>query len=298
MVKNIKRLIVGASVFASVSAIASAPAFAGSIKNTAITGTAPYFVYDANSTNTFLVPSTAANVSKVLDGNSSAPTGNVELFSNSETLSKAAFAGYTGSTSLEGSIGGKAITLSSLTFADWNTTVSNGKTLGQKWFGDLLVAYNLASLVGTVNESILFNLFVANKGLQRFSDPNISYVNQDDQTGLIRIGLAGHLNAASLLGLSTLQLSSLGLQGPLQASELVKVSYNGQTPQYLYSFSGTNSGLVSDDGTKSHNGNYEVTLQGDKPSQSVPEPSSLIGLVSLGGLIAAKRKLAKQTSAL
>jgi hypothetical protein len=394
MVKSIKRLIIGASVFASVSAIASAPAFAGSIKNTAITGTAPYLVYDADNTNTFLVPSNPVNVNKVLDGDKSTPTGNVELFSNSETLDNAAFASYTGTTSLQGTIGGKAITLSSLTLTDWNTTLSSGKTLGQQWFGDLLTANNLLPLLGTNTESEIFTSFTENGGLQRFSDPNISYVNQDSN-GLIRIGLAGHFNATSLIqtalqptqtklknlfdtaqtGFTNLnnllklaqanltllqnqrttllaqlaaapnsqkpliqtqvnalnsqittvqaQISSLSGQiqqtnlqiaalsaklNPLtafvnntnlqiQASELVKVSYNGQAPQYLYNFTATNSGLVSKDGTNSHNGNYEVTLQGEKPSQPVPEPSAIIGLVSLGGLFAAKRKSAKQASA-
>ena len=293
MVKSVRRLIVGASVFATVSAIGSAPAFAASIVNATVGGNAPFLTYTVVNGQT--VVDSTNNVQAALDGGSSAPGGNVELFSNSETLSNAAFASYTGTTSLQGTLGGKAITLSSLTLADWNTTLSSGKTLGQQWFGDLLVAHNLSSWVGTPITSNLFNLFTANKGLQRFSDPNISYVNQDEQTGLIKIGLAGHLNATPLLGLPPFLLR---LMGTIQASELVKVSYNGQTPQYLYSFSATNSGLVSNDGTNSHNGNYEVTLQGDKPSQSVPEPSALVGLVSLAGLIGAKQKLTKQTSAL
>jgi len=113
----------------------------------------------------------------------------------------------------------------------------------------------------------LFSTFLLAGGLQRFSDPNISYVNQDNQTGLIKIGLAGHLNAAPLLG----------LPGTIQASELVKVNYNGQASQYLYSYKATNSGLTSKDGTNSHTGNYEVSLQGELPPKPVPEPAMAIG---------------------
>ncbi len=295
MMKKINRLIVGASIVASMSAIA--PAQAAAIQNATITGNAPYLTYDADATTTFLVPNSANNVQKVLGGDSSSPTGNVELFSNSETLSNSQFASYGASTSLAGTIGGKAITLSSLTFADWNTNLGSGKTLAQQWFGDLLAAYNLTSLVTPTIANSILGLFTQAGGLQRFSDPNISYVNQDAD-GWIRIGMAGHLDARSFLTpnqqalLQTLNPKNL----PIQASELVKVSYNNGPAQYLYSFKATNSGLVNREDRASHNGNYEVKLQGDKPSQSVPEPSAVIGLVSLGGLLAAKRKLMKPTS--
>lgn len=377
MMKKINRLIVGASIVASMSAIA--PAQAAAIQNATITGNAPYLTYDADATSTFLVPNSANNVQKVLGGDSSSPTGNVELFSNSEKLSYNQFTSYSATTSLAGTIGGKAITLSSLTFADWNSDFG-GQTLAQKWFGDLLAANNLTSVLGANTPNEVLASFIDNGGLQRFSDPNISYVNQD-QNGLIRIGLAGHFNAVSLIqaalqptqaqlqatynkaqtalstaeaGLSTLQknrnllLAQLAIassnQKPaiqlqittltgqinavqiqidtikqqisqistklnpltallnnkdlsIQASELVKVSYDNGPAQYLYSFKATNSGLVNREDRASHNGNYEVKLQGDKPSQSVPEPSAVIGLVSLGGLLAAKRKLTKPTSA-
>lgn len=379
MLKSIKQILVGVTVV-GVSAIASAPASAASLKNATVTGAAPYITYDADATNTFQVnntPGTWVNEQKVLGGNSANPTGNIELFSNSETLSNSAYASYTDVTSLQGTIGGKSITLSSLTAADWNTDVG-GTTLAQKWLNDLIVANNLSPLLGANTQTEILTAFVAGGGLQRFSDPNLSYVNQDND-GTIRVGLAGHLNAASLIqqslqpaqaqmqsGYNTLQATRTQMQSALgmmqtnlrtlnsqylvassaqkptiltkiqtltgqintltgqialvegqitavsakldpltafiaktdliiQASEIVKVAYNGGSAQYLYSFSATNSGLVEKGDGKSHTGNYEVTLKGEvPPSESVPEPSAMLGLISVGGFFVGKRKMLKK----
>ncbi len=126
------------------------------------------------------------------------------------------------------------------------------------------------------------------------SDPNISYVNQDDTTGEIKIGLAGHYNLkdyyAPLLG-------SFGnfLKNGFQASEVVKVTYNDKT-DFLYSFSATASGLTNSSGFgadgKSHSGNYEVSIQGVPPT-AVPEPSIILGLLGVAGVFATQRKFKK-----
>nr|WP_290223138.1 NF038130 family PEP-CTERM protein [Trichocoleus desertorum] len=320
MVKNIKRLLVGASVFATVSAIASAPAFAASIVNATVGGNASFLTYTVVNGQT--VVDLNNNVQAALDGDSSAPGGNVELFSNSEAGSLypstavnplsafSNFLGYNEVKTLDGQLNGKNISFSSLTAVDWlgasnvtsiRTILGSSATVNQKtaaiaslynssslattWFNTTLTKY------GVTPDATKFSTFLLAGGLQRFSDPNISYVNQDEKTGLINIGLAGHFNAAPLLR----------LDGTIQASELVKVNYNGQASQYLYSYSATNSGLVSKDGTNSHNGNYEVSLQGELPPkptpESVPEPSLALGLFSLGGMWAAKRKLSKSASA-
>lgn len=394
MTGTIKKILLSASVLASLSAIASAPASAASLKNATVTGAAPYLTYDADASNTFQVnntPGTWVNEQKVLGGNSANPTGNIELFSNSETLSNSTYASYTGVSSLQGTIGGKSITLSSLTAADWNTDVG-GTTLAQKWLNDLIVANNLSPLLGANTQTEILEAFVAGGGLQRFSDPNLSYVNQDND-GTIRVGLAGHLNGASLIqqslkptqakiqsgyntlvktrddaqtALNTAKTSLPGLQAQLKtlndklktatgaaklaieneikkvnaqisaantaiatlpgqiqelktqisavsakldpltafinntnliihASEIVKVAYNGGSAQYLYSFQPTNSGLVEKGDGISHSGNYEVTLKGEvPPSESVPEPSAMLGLLGVGGFFAVKRKMLKK----
>ena len=78
---------------------------------------------------------------------------------------------------------------------------------------------------------------------------------------------------------------------PVQASELVKYTYENQVG-YLYSFNATDSGLVSNDVTRSHNGNYEVKFQGAKP---VPVPAAFVGIGIAGAIGAAKLKRSKVT---
>ncbi|OCR00257.1 hypothetical protein BCD67_24955 [Oscillatoriales cyanobacterium USR001] len=325
MSQLLKRLLVSTSILAGLGAIAPAPSLAASLTGATIGGSAPYLTYSSGSGKTFTVANTQANVQAALDGDSSSPGGNVELFSNSESSSLSAslsailtgdftsvfssfgnFLNYNQNTTLSGKIAGQDITLSSLMATDWfgasavnsvkvgiasasaiaNPTLRqnaflaavaplyNSSNLATQWFSDALSNYGFSS-----NQE-LFTLFVLAGGFQRFSDPNISYVNQDG--GTIKIGLAGHYDAAALFGIE----SPLGV--PLQASEVVKVIYDGKT-QYKYSFNATNSGLTALDDGISHSGNYEVSVE------AVPEPTTMIGLI-LGGssLIAAKRKSLKK----
>lgn len=283
MIGNMQKFLVGASVIASFSAICS-PAFAGTLTGASIGGTAAsdYYVYDSDSTNTFKVASTQANVIKVLDGDSSKPTGNVELAASSETSTF----DFTKYTSLIGTIGGKSITLSSLTAADWFTTTGNTfstaygvSNLANTWFASLM---NAAKLPVT---QLAYTLFLNNKGFERASDPNISYVNQDDSTGKIKIGLAGHYDISDVYSF---------LPKGTQASELVKVSYDGGPAQILKSFSATRSGLVEKGDSKSHTGNYEVTIAGVPPAAKTPEPSAMLAMLGVGALFATKRKLMKK----
>ncbi|GAA6622038.1 NF038130 family PEP-CTERM protein [Scytonema sp. NUACC26] len=327
----INKFVIGASIAAGVSAIATSPAFAGSLTNASIGGTAAndYYVYGVKDGKTTQITSNLSNVKKVLDGDATSPTGNVELRASSE---KAGF-DFTKNTELKGLIGGRDITLSSLTKADWESKDSQGITLAKRWFDGALGANGFGSLLNlsapvaptkpqNMTQAQFFNspaykayakaltaytvsstayngawgMFNTDQGLARFSDPNISYVNQDD-TGLIKIGLAGHYDATSLLfgSLDQTLINSLRdpnkVGKPIQASEIVKYTYDGKT-DYLYSFSATDSKLISDDGTKSHNGNYEVSIQG-KPPVKTPEPSVMLGMLVVGGVFATQRKLKK-----
>ncbi|MEH2433616.1 MAG: NF038130 family PEP-CTERM protein [Nostoc sp.] len=290
MKMTFQKLLIGASIAVGVSAFATVPAQAGTLTGATIGGTAAsdYLVYDSNAKNTFSVANTSENVQKVLSGNAASPTGNVELAASSE---QAGF-DFTKNTTLAGTIGGKTLTLSSLTSDDWfgvgQTTTTYGlNNLANTWFNQAL---NSNSTISTLlaasgyTQQTLFNSFLTNGGFQRFSDPNISYVNQDDTNGLISIGLAGHLNAAPLLGLSSSVFK-------LQASEIVKYTYDGKT-DYLYSFKATNSGLLELSDGISHSGNYEVTIKGVPPA-AVPEPSVMLGLLGVAGVFATQRKFKK-----
>ena len=316
----VKQFLFSASVLVGLGAIAPASSLAASMTGATIGGTAAYLTYSSNGTNTFTVANTQANVQAALDGDSSNPGGNVELFSNSEqspispaNISQSFnalynFLDYNQYTSLSGQIGGQDIVLSSLMATDWfgesavnsvKTAIAsasaianpilkaaalsaaieplyNSPSLAKKWFTDALSEYGIAS------NQLLFNTFLLAGGFQRFSDPNISYVNQDG--GTIKIGLAGHYDALALLGIPSIP----GL--PLQASELVKVIYGGKT-EYKYSFNATQSGLTASDDGISHSGNYEVTLS----AEPVPEPTTMVGLILGGsGLLAARRKSMKK----
>jgi hypothetical protein len=305
----LKKLLISTSVLVGLGAIYPTPSLAGSITGETIGGNAPYLTYSSGGGHTFTVANNQANVQAALDGNSISPGGNVELFSNSEAsslISLFGFLNYNQNTTLSGKIDGQDITLSSLMATDWfgqsavNSVKAgiasasaianqaekaiafsqaiaplyNSANLATQWFSSALSNYGLAS------SQQIFNLFLLAGGFQRFSDPNISYVNQDG--GKIKIGLAGHYDAAALLGIPSIP----GL--PLQASEVVKVIYGGKT-EYKYGFKATNSGLTASDDGVSHNGNYEVSVE------AVPEPTTMIGLI-LGGssLIAAKRKSLKK----
>lgn len=268
MKATIKKILLGLSVTAGVSAISTSAAFAASLTNPTIGGTSPtdYVIYDADATKTFAVAKTAANLQKVLGGDSSSPTGNVELAASSD---KFGF-DFSKNTTLSGTLGSKNIVLSSLKSSDWNTVVTGGQTLIDTWLKANLTANGFSSVVanGTLYAQVKSKIG-SNFARLRFSDPNISYVNQHDSTGEISIGLAGHLDATNLLlaGLTPSEkviffsMRSADKQGqPIQASEIVKVTYNGIN-RYLYSFTATPSGLSSPDTVK---GNYEVKLPGVK----------------------------------
>ena len=296
MKNALKKVAIAVSMAASVGAIATAPAQAGSLTNATIGGSAAsdYLVYDVEGNSTKMVANTSANVQKVLDGNAAKPTGNVELRATSELSGF----DFSKNTTLTGDIGGKSLTLSSLTATDWFGTSLNktygAQTFATKWFNEFLTKAGQASLVGNQAGAAAFNTFVAIKGFERSSDPNISYVNQNDNTGLIDIGLAGHLDLKNYYTQVNTQYAAFAqyLPNAFQASEVVKYTYNGAT-DFLYSFSATSSGLTNSVGAgadgKSHSGNYAVSIKG-VPAQKVPEPSALLGLLGVAGVFASQRK--------
>lgn len=315
MKSTVMKLCLGASIMAGISAIATTPAVAGSLTRAKVIGTSVFAENDylkiaSDGTNTFIDPS--ASLSTLLQGNGgdplsdiSDPRGNVELFASSESLSNSDFENYTDVTSLTGQIGGKDITLSSLTLDDWESDLDgDGNNLAEEWFDAALRGNNLTGLIGTQIADNIYDKFIANGGLQRFSDPNISYVNQDEETDNILIGLAGHLNARDMLAdvIGQNSIYAALLPSEIRASEIVKVDYNGQIT-YLYGFQAKKTNLVSlDDNnefTYSHSGNYELTLLGTPPGpsssepQDVPESSTVLGLIAVGGLFTAGRKLRK-----
>ena len=257
------------------------PAFANGISDPIIGGEEDVILFNANDTQTF--EDANANLVDLLTGNASNPTGNIELFATSES------AGFTGATTLSGSLNGSNILLSSLTENDWLTG-----GFGQQWFGEFLdnalnpQGQGLRTFFG---DDFLYSQFASNSGREILSDPNISYVNQAAD-GMVSIGLAGHLNAFDRIAGQIPDLIPF-LNPTVQASEIVKVVYDNGPAQYLYSFSATDSGLTERSDGVSHDGNYEVSFQGNVP-ESVPEPTTTAALLIVGvtGALIRKRSVA------
>lgn len=246
-------------------------------------------VFGSNGTQTFLAP--GANLSSILSGSAAAPGGNLELNDGSASANLSAPANtltaYLNS--------GREVTFSSLTNSDW----FGSDNLAQRWFSEAMDVYGTTitsrftaylrskgatatqAALAASNSNNIFNFFSSAGGFARLSDPNIAYISESSAG--VTFGLAGHSDAGNINSL---------LSG-LYASEVVKVSLNGNT-NYYYSFAQpTNSGQTSREDGVSHAGNYEFFIADPIDSQSVPEPTTLLGLLALGGLTAtSKRKSA------
>jgi hypothetical protein len=302
MVGLVKKFLVSASVVAGMSAVVGAPAMAAGFTASGTAGV-DYFLYKQQGANTVL--DNTADLNTILQGNSSAPGGNIELgvldnnFNNVTTLS--------------GEIAGKTLTLSNLTAADWTNELKTA------WFDGLWgqVQEKKSSFVSTFlglggTKQDVYNVFTSIKGFERSSDPNISYVNANGSN--IDIGLAGHYNLDDKYGdtienalvngiiskkpflagqKATLATQVNGILDGIQASEVVKYNYGSDTG-YLYSFFATQSGLTEIGDGKSHTGNYEVSIAGvispEPDPEKVPEPSTMLGLVAVGSLFAASKR--------
>ncbi len=79
-----EQLFIGASVVVGMSAAITLPATAAGLTGATISGN-DYYLYDVNGSQTYLNQS--ASLDSILQGNSSNPGGNIELFASSESQS-------------------------------------------------------------------------------------------------------------------------------------------------------------------------------------------------------------------
>lgn len=321
MKEKIQRFLLGASVVAGVSALTNVPAFAASITGASISGS-DFEVWDVDATVNCFAPlclgskgTDTSNLIGILGGTAPEPGGNVELFKSSETFALPNFLSYGEVTSLDVKFDDNtSVTFSSLTAADLFgeglDTSYTADTVATNWFNDALdanlvdngldetVVFSLLSPSGYNNRAALYNAFLDNGGFQRTVDPNIAYVTKNGNE--VGFGLAGHNNLlfyADKDPALKAALDNLPFELTLRASELVKVSYSDQE-KILYSFKGSPSNVASADNSFSftYDDPFEVNVPpGDPtdPPASVPEPSAVLGLMAVGGLLAAQRKLRK-----
>jgi hypothetical protein len=282
----INKFVVGASVVVGMSAVVAPAQAAFQINGS------DYILYNSNNTNTYAAPS--ADVNELLMGDSKNPGGNIELFASSENPSSS----WKEATSIEGSYKGKDLTISSLTDTDWfgadlNTSYGEDNFANTYFnaFFDAAVKDTYKPILSEMKET-LYNAFLTKNLFQASSDPNISYVT--DNGSDLMLGLAGHMNLKTQYG-SQLGEYAFALNDNFQLSEAVKVNYGG-VEQLLFGTVATATGLKEVSDGVSHNGNYEVSLQGviEKPPAAVPEPSTMLGLMAVGGLFAAAKRNSKK----
>ncbi|MGC9505187.1 NF038130 family PEP-CTERM protein [Baaleninema sp.] len=271
----VNKVLISASAM-GLSAFVAAPAFAGSITGASVSGT--HLLYEAQGTSTVL--NNSADLADVLQGDFSNPGGNIEL---SGTTSHSNAADMTNATVLQGAVDGENVFISSLTTNDW-LSGNYGNRLIDKWFyeawHDTSTGFQtwVSDNYSTTDYSAALMGFEMFGGYKRFSDPNVSYVNTDS-SGDLFVGLAGHLNHSSGVNLS----------------EVVKVTYQGDT-KFLYAMGDAfDSGMTSVDDGVSHTGLYNLRFSDNTnvpPAADVPEPSTMLGLLAVGSLFGlAKRKV-------
>lgn len=279
MFNTMKKIAMGASVVAGVSVL-GAPAFAGTLTGVSTTGDVRVF----EQINAGQVQLSGSNGSAaIIDALGS--KGSVELDDNidygwgNETASTLT-ANFTDGSIMFGSVGA----------ADW----VGG--LATSWTNGIYSAYT-AQFNGlginsgsTLLGHIQANPLLANKNIfQRLSDPNIQSVSSNN--GEFSFELAGHNTFASGLQMAVND-PLYGIFSSMRASEVVKYSLDGGSNwDYAYSF-GENSyasGVVDAGDGFSFTRNYQFTV-GTPNVVDVPEPSTLLGLAAIGGLVAAAKR--------
>ncbi|MDB9313582.1 NF038130 family PEP-CTERM protein [Spirulina sp. CS-785/01] len=271
---TLKKLLVGTSVAVGMSAI-SAPAMAASLTNVDMFGD-DYKVYGGSDPVGALTDSDRYS--------------HVELNYLNESLAD-------NSTGFTANLGVDEIKVEGITQADWDGDLSD------QWIADFEEAY--PAIANATYGGVNIGSMISGKleeAIGRSGDPNVSYMAKNDATGEIEMDLIGHYNIWDAPWMNSYKtnplfgsvIAQLEAETPLlQISEIAKVTVNGDV-QYAYGFSAEETGQVAADAgegdSSSHTGRYNIALDGTPESESVPEPSVLLGLAAFGGLFAASKR--------
>ncbi|OJJ25239.1 hypothetical protein BI308_12190 [Roseofilum reptotaenium AO1-A] len=284
-----KKIAMGASVVAGVSVL-GAPAFAGTLTGVSTSGDVRVFEEIGGGQVQLSGSNGSAAIMDAL-GN----TGNVELDDNIDY----GWANETPST-LTANFTDGSITFGSVGQADWLGGLGTAWTNGiysayTAQFNALNIGINSgAALLGHIQNNPLLS---TKNVFQRLSDPNIQSVTSNN--GEYSFELAGHNTFASGLQLNVAD-PLYPVLSQMMASEVVKYSLDGGTKwNYAYSFGTPSSAGEFDQGSYqsgvvdagdgfSFTRNFKFTV--GEPAAKVPEPSTLLGLAAIGGLVAASKR--------
>lgn len=293
MAASLKKLLIGTSVAVGMSAIASLPAKAASFDFE--NGETNYGTYTHESNNLWIQGNEAAAITALTDGNLQT---NVELNYTNETNSSSV--GFTATA------GNYTAKVSSVTTTEFNAFQG-------EWLNGLLNAYQPLKNVWNSSSVFVQNAaLTAFKSSVGFGDPNIAEFSLDS-TGAMSMKTLGFLDlkprvnyiidtavnqlhpmAKALLAPQVNSFkAALGQIDKLQISEITKVELNGVS-EYVYSFNAENSGFVALDDVagKSYSGVYSWSKAGTPAA--VPEPSTILGLMAVGGLFGAAKRNANK----
>ncbi|NJL36455.1 MAG: PEP-CTERM sorting domain-containing protein [Leptolyngbyaceae cyanobacterium SM1_4_3] len=288
MVKALTRVLLGTVACLSIGAIAS-PSHAAILNPQNITfDTSNYKTYTGGSNGTFSVNNSSAAVAALQDSD---PTSNVELWQSTESP--------TANVGFSGTLSNHTVTVQSVTAADW-------AAFGNQWMNDFIASNSqMSSLWSTLNPNLkaVAQSSIITSGLPSSGDPNVGSLTLDSDTGELKLDLIGHFDLRPRIlarqyttGNTTWDSILLNLtkatQGPVQASEIAKVTIGNNT-YYAYSFNAASTGVATNDGSESYTGRYSwtKTLAVAPPPESTPEPSSVVGSVLVAGSLVALRKL-------
>jgi hypothetical protein len=293
MAASFKKLLIGTSVAVGISAIATLPAKAAAFDFD--NNKTNYATYTHQDGNLWIKGNETAAISALTDGNLQT---NVELNYTNETNSSSV--GFTVTA------GNYTAKVSSVTNDEFNAFQG-------EWLNGLLSTYQpLQTVWNNLTapfQAIALEVFKSTVG---FGDPNIAEFSLD-QTGAMSMKTMGFYDIkprASLMvdaainqlpqsmklfftpQANSFKAALQQINGPLQISEIVKVELNGNA-QYVYGFNAQASNFTAKDDKQSYSGVFSWSQAG--VPVGVPEPSTILGLMAVGGLFAAaKRKSNKK----
>ena len=268
MARLLNKFLASASVVAGLSGVFGAPAMAATMTNATVNGA--HLIYGINE-----------------DGNTDHETG-ISAFDALNT--KGANVELSGTRDHNKAVDMNNATTLTTEFDDDSTLVFSSLTndiwggsapkegydnFAEQWFDEAwnseesgLQDYAKNKYEFNINQDAAFLGFMGQNWFHRFSDPNVESVTKNGR--YVSFDLSGHLNYEDE-------------HGSLKMSEVVMVN-----DRIFYAFGDAiDSGVNNGDEQSSHSGIHAFTYK-------IPEPSAVLGLMAIGGMVAATKRRAQK----